>query len=137
MSASSQRSGLLPIHRRSHFDVWTPVPDAYLNILLARASVRVQEDAIRQAEATLKDARALLEGGVADSDTVLGAEVQLPESRDAFVCAQEAELVATAQLNNVMGRNASLPLRRADYAGRDQPRCDPSVPERGARRPAP
>ena len=90
------------------------VTAAYLNILLARASVRVQEDAIRQAEATLKDARARLEGGVADPDDVLRAEVQLSESRDALVSAQEAELVAIAQLNNVMGRDASLPLRVHD-----------------------
>jgi outer membrane protein len=87
------------------------VTAAYLNILLARASVLVQEDAIRQAEATLKDARARLEGGVAEPDDVLRAQVQLSESRDAFVSAQEAELVAIAQLNNVMGRNAALPLR--------------------------
>jgi Outer membrane efflux protein len=87
---------------------------AYLNILLARASLRVQEEAIRQAEATLKDAQARFEGGVADPDDVLRAEVQLAESRDAFVSAQEAELVAVAQLNNVMGRNAALPLRVLD-----------------------
>jgi len=87
------------------------VAAAYLNVLLARASVRVQEDAIRDAEATLKDARSRLEGGVADPNDVLRAEVQLSESRDAFVSARQAELVAVAQLNNVMGRNAALPLR--------------------------
>jgi outer membrane protein TolC len=37
--------------------------------------------------------------------------VQLSESRDASVNAQEAEFVAIAQLNNVMGRNAALPLQ--------------------------
>ena len=83
---------------------------AYLDILLARASLLVQEDAIRQAVATLKDARARFAGGVADPDDVLRAEVQLSESRDGFVRAQEAKLVAIAQLNNVMGRNAALPL---------------------------
>src|SRR5262249_23929880 len=83
------------------------VTAAYLNILLARASLRVQEEAIRQAEVTLKDARARFKGGVAEPDDVLRAEVQLSESREAFVSAQEAELVAVAQLNNVMGRNAA------------------------------
>lgn len=87
---------------------------AYLDILLARASLRVQEDAIRQAEATLKDARSRFTGGVADPDDVLRAEVQLSESRDGLVRAQEAKLVATAQLNNVMGRNAALPLTIAE-----------------------
>lgn len=87
------------------------VTAAYLNVLLARASLLVQEDAIRQAEATLKDARARLKGGVADPNDVLRAEVQLSESRDASVNAQEAEFMAIAQLNNVMGRNAAVPLR--------------------------
>jgi len=87
------------------------VTAAYLNILLARASRLVQEDAIRQAEATLKDARARLKGGVADPNDVLRAEVQLSESQEASVNAQEAESVAIAQLNNVMGRDAALPLR--------------------------
>jgi len=101
---------------------------AYLNILLARASLRVQEEAIRQAEATLKDARARFEGGVADPDDVLRAEVQLSESRDAFVSAQEAELVAVAQLNNVMGRNAALPLRVLDLQP-PPPEARPSLAE--------
>jgi outer membrane protein len=83
---------------------------AYLDILLARASLLVQEDAIRQAESILKDARARFANGVADPDDVLRAEVQLSESRDGLVRAQEAKLVTIAQLNNVMGRNAALPL---------------------------
>ncbi len=87
------------------------VTAAYLNILLAHASRLVQEDAIRQAEATLKDARARLKGGVADPNDVLRAEVQLSESQEASVNAREAESVAIAQLNNVMGRDAALPIR--------------------------
>ena len=104
------------------------VTAAYLNILLARASLRVQEEAIRQTEATLKDARARFEGGVADPDDVLRAEVQLSESRDAFVSAQEAELVAVAQLNNVMGRHAALPLRVLDLQP-PPPEARPSLVE--------
>jgi len=104
------------------------VAAAYLNVLLARASVLVQEEAIRHAEATLKDARARLEGGVADRDDVLRAEVQLSESRDAFVSAREAELVAVAQLNNVMGRNAALPLRVEDMRA-PPPEASPSLAE--------
>ena len=90
------------------------VAAAYLNILLARASILTQEDAIRQAESTLHDSRAFLKGGVATPDYVLRAEVHLAESRDAYVRAREAELVASAQLNNVMGRNAALPLKVND-----------------------
>jgi len=86
------------------------VTAAYMSLLRARASLVVEEDAIRQAEATLKDARARLKGGVADPNDVLRAEVQLSESRDAAVSAREAEVVAIAQLNNVMGRDSALPL---------------------------
>lgn len=89
---------------------------AYLNILLARASLLVQEEAVRQAESILKDARARFAGGVADPDDVLRAEVQLSESRDGVVRAQEAKVFAVAQLNNAMGRNAALPLEVMELA---------------------
>jgi outer membrane protein len=101
---------------------------AYLNILLARASLLVQEEAIRQAESTLKDAHALLAGGVATPDNLLRAEVHLSESRDAYVRAQEGELVSTAQLNNVMGRNAARPLKVSDLK-LPSPEARPSLAE--------
>ena len=99
-----------------------------INILLARSSLLVQQEAIRQAEATLKDANALWVGGVATPDNALRAEVHLSESRDALVQARQAELVATAQLNNVMGRNAALPLRVHDVK-QPPPESRPSLAE--------
>src|SRR5262245_31155363 len=125
--AARERVAELQLERADQ-TVQFDVTAAYLNILLARASLRVQEEAIRQAEATLKDARARFEGGVADPDDVLRAEVQLSESRDAFVSAQETELVAVAQLNNVMGRNAALPLRVLDLQP-PPPEARPSLAE--------
>ncbi len=114
------------------------VAAAYLNILLARASLLVEEEAIRQAESTLKDAHALLAGGVATPDNLLRAEVHLSESRDASVRAREAELVATAQLNNVMGRNAALPLKVHDLklpSPEARPSLARSLEMAGAQRP--
>jgi TolC family type I secretion outer membrane protein len=90
------------------------VAAAYLDVLLARASVRVQEDAIRQAEATLKDTKARREGGVALKEDVLRAEVQLSESREALVVARERVFDALARLNNAMGRNSAWPLEVVD-----------------------
>jgi outer membrane protein TolC len=90
------------------------VAAAYLDVLLARASRRVQEDAVRRAQATLDDTVARRKGGVALREDVLRAEVQLSESREALVVAREGELNAVARLNNAMGRNASLLLEVID-----------------------
>jgi outer membrane protein len=90
------------------------VAAAYLDVLLARASRRVQEDAVRRAQATLDDTVAQRKGGVALKEDVLRADVQLSESREALVLAQEAEWNTAARLNNVMGRNAGLPLEVVD-----------------------
>jgi outer membrane protein TolC len=95
---------------------------AYIGVLLAQATRLVQEQAIRRAEAVLQDARTRREGGVAERDDVLRAEVQLSEARDSLVTAREAEFNALARLNYAMGRNASLPVRVVDWKG--QPRFD-------------
>jgi outer membrane protein len=87
---------------------------AYLDVLLARASRRVQEDAVRRGQAVLEDTAARREEGVALKDDVLRAEVQLSESRAALVVARQGEFDALARLNNAMGRNASLPLQVVD-----------------------
>jgi outer membrane protein TolC len=86
----------------------------YMQGLLTAAVRVIQEEAIRSAEATVKDTRARRAAGVADRDDLLRAEVQLSESREALVVAQEAELAALARLNNVLGRNAGLPLELID-----------------------
>jgi outer membrane protein TolC len=94
----------------AEFDVAT----AYLDVLLARASRRVEEDAVRRAQATLDDTVARRKGGVALREDVLRAEVQLSESRETLVVARQGELDAVARLNNTMGRNAGLPLEVID-----------------------
>jgi outer membrane protein TolC len=100
------------------------VAAAYLDVLLARASRRVQEDAVRRSQATLDDTVARRRGGVALKEDVLRAEVQLSESREALVVAREGEFNAVARLNNAMGRNAGLPLEVVDL--------DAEPPLRGA-----
>jgi outer membrane protein len=90
------------------------VAAAYMDVLLARASRRVQEDAVRRAEAILEDTMARRKGGVALKEDVLRAEVQLSESREALVLAREGEFNAVARLNNAMGRNAGWPLEVID-----------------------
>jgi outer membrane protein TolC len=92
------------------------VTAAYLQVLLAQASRRVQDDAVRRARATLDDTRARQAGGVALKEDVLRAEVQLSESQDALVVARQGEFNAQSRLNNAMGRNAALPLEVVDIA---------------------
>ena len=98
------------------FDVAT----AYLEALEAAALRRIAVETVRRAEAVLQDVRARRDGGVALRDDVLRGEVQLSESRDALVRAEDAEITALARLNNAMGRDASLPLRPGDavYPGK-------------------
>src|SRR5262245_57560783 len=90
------------------------VAAAYLEVLLARASRRVQEDAVRRARSILDDAEARRRAGVALKEDVLRSDVQLSESREALVLAREGEFNAVARLNNAMGRNAALPLEVVD-----------------------
>ena len=87
---------------------------AYMDVLLARASRRVQEDAVRRAEATLQDTVSRQKGGVALKEDVLRADVQLSESRDALVVAREGEFNSLARLNHAMGRNTAWPLEVVD-----------------------
>jgi outer membrane protein len=97
-------------HARVEQTVRFDVSSAYLQALRAGAGRRIQEEAIRRAEATLRDTRSRRAAGVAEKDDVLRGEVQLAGAREDLDLAREAELAAIARLNNAMGRNASLPL---------------------------
>jgi outer membrane protein TolC len=102
-------------YARARETVAFDVAAAYLQALRAHALRLIQEDAIRRAEAILKDTRSRRAAGVAEREDVLRAEVQLATARDALDLAEEAEWAALARLNNVMGRNASLPLQLVDW----------------------
>ncbi|MGD9633073.1 MAG: TolC family protein, partial [Pirellulales bacterium] len=95
---------------RARQSVEFDVASAYLNVLLANASRRVEEDAVRRAEAILHDTVARSQSGDALREQVLRAEVQLSECRENLIRAREREFDGLAGLNNVMGRNASLPV---------------------------
>jgi outer membrane protein TolC len=101
-------------YARGRETVTLDVITAYLQALQAAASRVIQDEAIRQAQATLEDTRARREGGVLTRDAVLRADVQLSEAREGLLLAEEAELAALARLNTVMGRPASLPLAVVD-----------------------
>lgn len=100
---------------------------AYLQGLQTIALRVIQQEAISDAEAVLEDTRARQKAGVVLRDAVLRGQVQLAESREGRVLAEEAELDAQARLNNVLGRDASLPI---DQVERDvTPQLGLSLPE--------
>jgi outer membrane protein TolC len=88
------------------------VATAYLQAREAAALRRIAVETVRRAEAVPQDVKARKEGGVALRDDVLRGEVQLSESRDALVRAEDDEITALARLNNALGRDASLPLQQ-------------------------
>src|SRR5205814_6474606 len=96
---------------RARETVTYDVATAYLQVLEAVAFRRIAVESVRRAEVVLEDVRARRDAGVALRDDVLRGEVQLSESRDALVRAEDAEIAALARLNNALGRDASLPLR--------------------------
>ena len=100
---------------------------AYLAVLLAQANSKTQDQAVKQGESVLADARSRLKGGVADKDDVLRAEVQLSEAREALVLARQGEFDSLARLNYAMGRNVSLPAQVIDWKA--QPRFERTLPE--------
>jgi outer membrane protein len=109
------------------------VAAAYMDVLLAHASCRVQEDAVRRGESILEDTMARRKGGVALREDVLRAQVQISESREALVLAREHEFDAVARLNNTMGRNASCPLQVVELETQPaSPRPLPELLERAA-----
>jgi outer membrane protein TolC len=100
---------------RAEETVGFDVAGAYLLTLRAEALRRIQEEAIRRDEATLRDTRSRRAAGVAEKDDVLRAEVQLAAGQEDLDLARQAELSALARLNNAMGRNASLPLTLVNW----------------------
>jgi outer membrane protein TolC len=93
------------------FDIAT----AYMRSLQTAALRVIQDEAIRRAEATLRDTRSRRAAGVAERDDVLRSEVLLAAAREDLDVAEEAELDAQARLNNFMGRKATAPLRIVDW----------------------
>lgn len=100
---------------------------AYWRGLQGRDGRIIGLEAVRRSEATLHDAEARRAGGVADRDDVLRSKVQVAAARERLVLAEEAELAALAQLNNVLGRPAQLTLELVDE--RNEPALQRSLTE--------
>ena len=89
---------------------------AYLNLLSAWRNVRVREEATSDAERILADTVARRQGGLAEREVVLRAEVELSKSRQSLLVARQAVRDSTATLNVVLGRPAQVPLHVVEIA---------------------
>jgi outer membrane protein TolC len=94
------------------------VVQVYSQVLFAQASLRVREQALRQAEAVLKDTQARREAGVADPEAVLRAEVEVSRAREELVGARQLVRDSTSALNLSFGRPVVLPLLVQDLTRR-------------------
>lgn len=93
------------------------VTAAYHRVLLVRATRQVARQSVVRGESFLTLARNLFKQGVVDRNSVLRAEVQLSEAKQALVTAQSAEHVALAGLNFAMGRQVNAPTEIVDLPG--------------------
>ncbi|MFN4258471.1 MAG: TolC family protein [Gemmataceae bacterium] len=103
---------------------------SYFDLLQARANRIIAEEAVRRAEAHLRDARNFLKEGTAIRHDVLRAEVQVAEMRLLLVQARTAEGIARAGLNQLIGINVSTPTQIVDQP--DEPTWNLSL-EQGLR----
>ena len=79
--------------------------DAYFQVLIGKASVRVADDSIKRAEEYLRVAKNMYDAGKIDSEGVLSAQLELVNSQQLMVDAIARRQVAVAGLNNVLGIN--------------------------------
>jgi outer membrane protein TolC len=98
------------------------VARSYFELLFAQAFVRVYEQAVKQAEAVLKDTRVRLNNGTADREAVLRAEVEVTQAQEQVVAARQRVFDGMATLNLALGRPTALPVRVRDV--RSHPRFE-------------
>jgi len=85
-------------------DLIYSVTKTYYNLILADNMVKVKQEAVRQIEAHVNVANAMFTSGKAPKLDVLRAEVQLANVQQELSKDQNALQVASAQLNDIVGR---------------------------------
>jgi outer membrane protein len=85
------------------------VTRGYFSVLQARALARIQDEAIRSLEESLRIAHARLETGSAVKTDVLNLEVKLAEADEGRLRALNAEEIARLALNTAIGRDLVPP----------------------------
>ncbi len=105
-------------------DVIKHVKTAYYSVLLAQRFVEVAGEEVQQLTAHLEDARRFYDQGLIPLNDVLKSQVALAQAQQVHVRRQKDLEIASADLNRLLGRNLSRPVRLQDapvFSGRDQP----------------
>lgn len=90
--------------RDTKLDLIYSVTKAYYNLIFADNMVKVKQEAVHQTEAHVNVANAMFTSGKAPRLDVLRAEVQLANVQQELSKAQNALQIASAQLNDLIGR---------------------------------
>jgi outer membrane protein len=119
IARSTERiNGLL--HSRARQTIAYDVVSAYLQVLAAKAGVRVREEALEQARADRKDAEFRHRQGSIDSATLLEADVGVTRAEARLVAARQSVFDATSLLNLALGRTSCGPISLIDINKRPE-----------------
>lgn len=88
--------------RSSNLDMTKQVKDAYYNVLLANASLKVLAQSIANAQEVLKSTKASYEQGVSSEYDYLRAQVQVNNLNPTFINAKNGVELATLQLKMLL-----------------------------------
>lgn len=107
--ARLEAQGAEQADQRTRQQIIFDVVQAYLNELLARADVDVAQSSVKQTQADLARARVRQEQGLVVPSDALSAQVQLAQSQEELLGAENAAAVAQAALNVTMGLDEDAP----------------------------
>lgn len=96
--------------RSSKIDMAKQVKDAYFNVLLAEASLKVLTQSINNAKETLKTTKSAYEQGVASEYDYLSAQVQVNNLNPTFLSAKNGVDLAKLQLKMLLSLPADQEL---------------------------
>ncbi len=110
-------------------DLALQVKQAYFNVLLAQKRTLVADRAIKQLEAQVEVAKNFYEVGMSSKNDLLQVEVELANTVQNKVNAENNVSLAKAQLNTILRRNIETPLELEDVKGftAQEPELGPSL----------
>jgi OMF family outer membrane factor len=112
-AAEQVRSAELEVERLSE-QTRLDVATAYYNLQLADEQVRINQSAVRNAEASLRDAQALEQAGVGTRFDVLQSQVNLANALQELRTAQSDQQVGQRRLANLVSLAQSVNISAAD-----------------------